>query len=180
MADNKTFTGTAKTLHWLIAILIFLVLIFGLGLEDAAMPERLEKLQGHSGLGLVILTLVVFRIIWRRSHPAPALPDTMTERQKKWAERNVRVLYGLMLYQPIVGMLHAATYADGDVKPFGAFNLTALLPSSESITQVFHVMHALGAFAFILLLTLHVLAAFKHLIIDRDKVMQRILPFGKG
>lgn len=179
MNDKRAFTGTAKALHWILALLIIVAIIFGLGLEDVEGPARLEKLMGHTGIGLLILALVIFRIIWRRNNPAPALPDTMTDKQKKFAEINTRVLYGLMIYQPTLGILHAATYANGDVRPFGLFNLTALLPSSEGVTKVFHVMHALGAFLFIFVILLHLVAAFKHLIIDKDRVFQRMLPFGK-
>jgi len=180
MTDVKTFTGTAKALHWILAFLIILEIIFGLRLEDVTGTARLEKLMGHSGVGLLILMLVIFRIIWVRKNPAPALPSTMSDRQKKLATINTRVLYGLMVYQPTIGLLHAATYAKGDVRPFGLFNLTALLPSSEAVTKVFHVMHALGAFLFIFVIVLHVVAALKHLVIDKDRVVQRMLPFGKG
>lgn len=176
----KTFTATAKNLHWVIALFILLMLAVGLSLEEFARPERLQKLQGHSGLGLVILALVLVRIWWRRNNPPPALPDTMTPRARKIAEWNTRVLYGLMVYMPTVGMLHAATYAEGDIRPFGLFNLTAVLPSGEGVTRIFHVLHALGGWVFMLVILLHILAAFKHLLIDRDTVFQRMLPFGKG
>lgn len=177
--EKTKFDPVAKFFHWLLAIMIIIELVFGLQLEEVSGDERIVKLMVHSGFGLSILVLVLARIIWRRRNPPPPLPDTMSPRMQKWAIRNTRLLYFLMLYQPTVGLLHAATYVDGDVKPFGLFNATALLPSAEAVTRVFHVMHALGAFLLILVVLIHLVAAFKHLIIDKDRVFQRMFPFTK-
>ncbi len=161
------------------ALMIIVALVFGLQLEDLPKDERIEHLMVHSAIGLSVFALVIARIVWRGINPPPPLPDTMSPRMKKWAERNTGLVYFLMLYQPTMGFLHAATYVDGEVKPFGLFNVTALVPSVEAVTKVFHVMHALGAFLLIFAILVHIAASLKHLVIDRDKVFQRMLPFTK-
>lgn len=180
MADKTTFDPIAKTLHWLLAILIIVSLVFGKLLEELPDLEKAERLVMHSGMGLIILVLVIFRIYWRRGHTPPPLPETMTERDRKIAHGNTHLLYFLMLYQPVVGLLHAATYVSFDIKPFGLFSATSLLPSSEVVTKVFHVMHGAGAWLLILAILVHIAASFKHLLIDKDRVFQRMFPGAKG
>ena len=180
MNDSTTFDTTAKTLHWLMAILIISSLVFGTLMENLPKDEKAARLVFHSGSGILILLLAFTRIYWRRRHLPPELPSTMKLRDQKLAEWNTRILYFLIVFQPSVGILHGATYMDFDVRPFDLFNLTALLPSSESLTKVFHVMHSVGSKLLILSVVIHIGASFKHLLIDKDRVFQRMFPFMRG
>lgn len=180
MNDKTTFDPVAKTLHWLIAIMVILVLIFGMLMEDLPNPEKAEAIMGHSGIGLLVLILGLVRVYWRRTHEPPALPGGMKPWEAKLSKINTSLLYILIIYQPTMGLLHAATYVDFDVRPFGLFNASALLPSSEAITRIFHIAHSLGSKLLLLVVLLHIIAAFKHLIVDRDRVFQRMFPFMKG
>ncbi|TNE58340.1 MAG: cytochrome b [Alphaproteobacteria bacterium] len=180
MSPNSSFDPVAKTLHWLMAVLMIGALIFGLIMEDASHAEKASLLQGHSGVGLTVFFLALFRIYWRRTHEPPALPAGMKSWELKLAKINAGLLYALMLYIPLMGFLHAATSVEEEVHPFGLFNVTALLPSSEGVTDIFHELHEIGAFLLIAVVVLHAVAAFKHLIIDKDRVFQRMFPFMKG
>jgi cytochrome b561 len=173
------FDGVAKTFHWLMAAIVILMLVLGQTLEDMPADERREILMGHSGLGLSVFVLVIARLLWRRSHPAPAYPDAMSPRMQQLAKLNVYTLYGLMVYMPMMGFMQAATYVDFDVLAFGVFNVTALLPSSEATTQIFHVAHGLGAILLSVLVIGHIGAAIYHLAIKRDKIFQRMWPRAK-
>lgn len=177
MDNQKTaFDGVAKSLHWIMAVLIILALVFGTILEDMPLKERLFNLMFHSGVGIIILGFAVYRIYWRRNNPPPALPETMSPGLAKASVWNTRLLYGLMVFMPIAGILQAATYTEGSIYPFGLFNLTALLPSSEGAMRVFHIAHGLGGKLMILSLLIHIGAAFKHLLVDKDDVFQRMWP----
>ncbi|TNE40359.1 MAG: cytochrome b [Alphaproteobacteria bacterium] len=180
MSPKTTFDPVAKTLHWLMAVLMIGALIFGLIMEDAAPAEKASMLQGHSGVGLTVLLLALVRIYWRRTHEPPALPAGMKTWELKLARLNAGLLYALMVYIPTMGLLHAATSVEEEVHPFGLFNATALLPSSEDVTEIFHELHEIGAFLLIAVVVLHTVAALKHLIIDKDRVFQRMFPFMEG
>ena len=106
------FDGVAKTLHWLMALLLVVMFWFGLGLEDLSLAERREALPQHASLGLVLFVLAIVRLAWRRRHPAPPYPDSMTAGQKKWAKGVVHAFYALMIAQPLLGFMQAATYVD--------------------------------------------------------------------
>lgn len=174
--SKKKYDGVAMTLHWLMALFIAAPLLLGPTMEDMPDDLRLETLMGHSALGITILLLASFRLFWRRGHTPPAYPETMPDWQKKAAKGVTHGLYFLMFYQPIVGILHGLTYTEGAIQPAGLFTLTQ---APGEITQVFHVMHAIGMLAFYVLLALHIGAAGKHLLIDKDGVFQRMLPFTK-
>jgi len=183
-ATSEKFSSTAKWLHWVTALLVLVAILFSFGIippgfEAMPVDEKLQVLMIHSGNGIVVLLLTLYRIRYRRTHTPPAYPDTMPDWQKQASKWNVYGLYALLIYQPIVGMAHALTYVDGDVKPYGLINLTGLAPSDAALTQVFHVMHAIGGIALSVLLIVHVAAAMKHWLIDRDRVFQRMLPYGR-
>jgi cytochrome b561 len=180
MSEKTTFDPIAKTLHWVIAIIVILLLIRGLQMDDLSDAAKQEGLIKHSGNGLLVLVLGLLRLSWRRFHEPPALPASMTRWEGALAKLNTRLLYTLIIYQPTVGLLHAATYVDFDVIPYRLFNLTSLLPSSEIVTRIFHVAHVVGAYLFIAVIALHVLAGFKHLFLSKDRVFQRMFPFMKG
>ena len=174
--EKRKYDGVAMTLHWLMALGILVALILGPGMGDLSPEERREVLAGHSFNGLFILTLAVVRLWWRIKNPPPPYPDSMPDWQKKTAKAVTHLFYFLFFYMPIVGIAHAITYQDTLVEPLQLFNLTV---APGDITQVFHVMHNLGRLLFSALVIIHIGAALKHLVIDRDGVFQRMIPFTK-
>jgi len=100
--------------------------------------------------------------------------------QKRAAKITVWGLCALLIVQPLLGVAQAVTYVEFDVTPFRAFNLTALALSDGAVTHVFHVLHMIAGWLLALVLTANVIAAVKHLLIDRDKVFQRMWPFARG
>ncbi len=180
----KKFGTVAKVLHWFTAFLIILTLLLSYGLIGPGWDaqhgeEKYLALTLHSGNGLLVLALTIFRLLWRRTHPVPPYPIDMPTWQK-WASRTtVKALYFLLFYQPLVGIAQAVYFTEMDIVPYKLFNLTALAPSDEVAAQFFHAAHGVGGIALGLLVSLHIAAAFKHLLIDRDSVFQRMLPFGR-
>lgn len=178
MSENR-FDGFARLLHWIMAILIVLMIVAGVNLEDLTPRMRTQPLMIHSGIGLTLLLLVVVRIWWRRGHPAPPYPASMSPRQQKIAKSVVHAFYALMVFQPIVGFMLAATYVETTVSPFGLFNATSLLPSDDGISQFFKALHGIGFSLLAVLIIVHVGATLKHWLIDRDEIPARMVPFVK-
>ena len=73
----------AKLLHWLMAIMLLAIFLFGLRLEDLTLAGCMEHLPVHASLGLSLLALVLIRLVWRWRHPPAPYPDSMSPGQQK-------------------------------------------------------------------------------------------------
>jgi len=174
------YSGIAKFLHWAIALLIIMMLVFGQGFDDVKTdPELAFSLTGHSSLGLTALTLIILRILWRIGHPPPALPATVSPAQATASKLSHLLLYALMIYVPLTGIYTAAAH-EMVVMPWNAFDLrevVSFLGATDFEGRRF--LHELGTWLLIALLAVHIAAAFLHQFIQKDGVLRRMW-FGKG
>ena len=126
----------------------------------------------HKSFGLLLLILVLFRLIWRLSHKPEPLPDTVPVWQRKVASFTQWLLYGCMLAMPAIGLI-GASYTKRGVALFG-IKLPSWTAPSHDIAEQFFAVHSILAFILIGLIVLHVLAGFKHMLMDKDRVFYRI------
>ena len=177
----------AIALHWLIAVMIVYMLWLGYSTAhamDESDPRRLDLVQLHKSIGLTILILSIARLIWRFSHPPPALPAHMPGWEIAAARASHTLFYVLILAVPLFGLATASASPLGlPTYLFGLFEFPHLpfladLPRVEKAVVVvpIHTAHATLAYSLLALLALHVGAALKHHFWDRDTVLIRILP----
>ena len=182
MPAAQRYSRVAIALHWLIAIAIIGNLIGGLSLDwflesgDPAMKARGLVIIGlHKSLGLTIILLTVLRIGWRLANPPPPLPAHMTLFERRLARLSHGAFYVLMLVLPLSGWALASTGR----APILWFGLAAVprLPVASARRGLFGESHELLAWTMIALLALHILAALKHHVLDRDDVLSGMLPW---
>lgn len=180
--STATYTRVAVILHWLIAFLIVgsLIgsLIFGPLLDSADPSERAKggaMVGMHQSVGLTILALTIFRLIWRLANPAPPLPRTMNSPQRTLARVSHFAFYALILAVPAAGyiMSSASPYP---IIYFGLFEVPKLAIGSD-VGELAHGAHYYLAIYIVALLVLHIAAALKHHFVDRDEVLSRMVPF---
>src|ERR1700721_1488505 len=101
---ENSFGLIARSLHWIMAILIFGMLI--LGLYMIGLPISLEKLKlygWHKEWGFVVLGLLIIRLVWRAINVTPNLSLPLLEhiaaRLVHWA------FYLLLIAMPLTGWL---------------------------------------------------------------------------
>jgi cytochrome b561 len=169
------YTGTAMALHWLLAALI--VTNFSLGVymhELPISPSRLRLFNWHKWAGITILLLSAGRLLWRLRHaPPPDLP--MPRWQRSAAHAVHRALYVLFFAVPLAGWAHSS--ASGfPVVLFGLVPLPDWVPVGEGWAQALKTLHKTLAITLGTLVLLHVAAALKHQCVDRDELLQRMLP----
>lgn len=171
------YTGVAKFLHWAIAILIIMMLVFGQGFDDPKTEAEMAfSLRGHSTLGFTAIGLILLRILWRIGHPTPKLPETVSPLQAKASKLSHLLLYALMIYVPMMGLYTAAAH-EMAVMPFGAFDLReALSFLGNDNFEGRRFLHEIGTWLLIALLAVHIAAAFLHQFIQKDGVLGRMLP----
>lgn len=190
----ERYTTVAIALHWAIGLLILAQLGFGFLLisgfaeaEGDARQRIFEAIQSHKAIGLTILALSVLRLAWRFWRPAPALPEGTPGWQRAVSGMSHAVLYVFMIGMPLSGWAMASTSPDFSALPtsfFGLFDVphlpvVALVGESAraAATAVFKDAHVAMAWGMTALLVVHVAAALKHHIIDRDAILARMSPF---
>ena len=166
--------------HWLIALLIIVAFIVGSIMTDLSFsPFKLKVFSWHKWIGVTILGLVALRLITRLFKGAPPYPSTMPAWQKNAAHWTHVLLYVLMFAVPLSGYFY--TLAAGyPVVYFGLFELPVLIPASPELKADLKMWHinltkVLAAAFFI-----HVAAALKHALIDKDGMFRRMLPTKSG
>ncbi len=182
MPTISRYSRVAIGLHWLIALIIIGNLIGGLTLDffmdsaDPAMKARGVVIIGlHKSLGLTVILLTIVRLGWRLTNPPPMLPAHMTRLERRLAQFTHIVFYALMFILPLSGWALAST-GRAPIRWFGLVDVPHL-PVAASQRGLFGESHELLGWTMIGLLVLHILAALKHHILDRDDVLAGMLPF---
>jgi len=179
MSIAPRYTRTACVFHWGIALLI--VCGFGLGLYMTSLkfsPLKLSLYSYHKWIGVTVFSLAVLRLLWRLTHPAPALPETTPAWQRHAAGALHMVLYALILAIPLSGWLYSSS-AGVPTVPFGisALQLPDLLERNKEVADSLKFLHMTLNYSLAALVCLHVAAALKHQFFDRDGLLQRMNPF---
>ncbi|CAG0975177.1 Cytochrome b561 [Methylophilaceae bacterium] len=195
MNHSTRYTRTAIILHWLIAIgLIFMFALgwfmtdlpregaksssydlFDLGIYTWQLAEEVTPrtfyFNLHKSVGITLLALIAFRVLWRFTHRPPALPASLAAWEKRLAELAHKLLYVLMVVMPVSGLI-MGLYSKYGVKWFGIDILPGL--DDKGIRETFLTVHEWVGVIFALLIILHIAGAFKHKLIDKDETLKRM------
>lgn len=170
--DNN-FGLTSKLFHWLLAGLIFGLLVFGMYLDNTKIGIADLYLYGwHKALGLLAFSLIILRVLWAQLSIKPAVlgPGNW---QSKTAVLIHKSLYAMMLVMPLSGWI-ASSASGFPMSFFGLFPLPAIAPESERIEYIFFLVHGIAAKAMIVALILHISGAFQRHFIKRDNTLRRM------
>ena len=174
-AQIARYSWQAMLLHWLLAVIVIGMLCLGYLLDDMPRgPTKVFYVDLHRSFGILALLLVLLRLWWRAHRTPPPLPLSMPRWQRVAAAVIHGLLYLCILLQPLSGYLASAFSANG-VKFFG-MTLPQWAWDDKPLRTFFGEVHGMVAMALVALVALHVLAAFKHLFLNRDQVFQRMLP----
>ncbi|HQR04168.1 MAG: cytochrome b [Proteobacteria bacterium] len=169
------YTGTAITLHWLIALGIAGAFSVGLYMHELPLsPWKLKIYSWHKWAGVTIFLLAVLRVLWRLTH-RPPVPVPMPRWQHLVAEGTHRLLYVLILAVPLTGWLMSSAKGIQTVY-FGVLPIPDLLAKNTDLGDQLKEVHETLNWVMAFLVGGHVLAALKHHLIDRDDTLRRMLP----
>jgi cytochrome b561 len=173
------YTPTAIALHWLAATLILANLAFGLYVSGLTLsPAKLRYLSWHKWTGITILLVSAMRLIWRMRHEPPALPETMRPWEKRAANASHALLYVLFFAAPLTGWLYSSA-AGFQTVYLGVVPIPDLLPKDRELAEVLKVVHRWINYSMAGVIAVHVAAALKHHVADRDDVLVRMLPLAR-
>jgi len=173
---NERYTTTAIVFHWLMALMILVSFAVGLYMVSLTMsPTRIRLYNWHKWAGVAILTIAALRLLWRLSHRAPALPATMPAWQVSVANATHLLFYVLFFAVPLLGWAYSSA-AGFPIVWFAVIPLPDFVPKDRELAEFLKPFHWMSAYALASLVVLHILAVAKHLLMDDDNLLARMLP----
>ena len=168
------YTKMSIALHWLMALPIIGLLLFGLETMGGHHARFWPTL--HASAGFSLLAMVIFRLVWRFKNPPPPLPETMPKFQRLLAGLSHAALYAAMIALPLTGWFAFTEHVRRTlgVAPANLFGLMKI-PILPDFGINFHFIHKWGGKAVLAIVALHIVAALKHQFYDRDNVLRRML-----
>jgi cytochrome b561 len=168
------YTAVAMALHWITAALALATLpIAWTATAITGYTHRYVRLiNTHKSIGLTLFLIVLVRLAWRYGHRAPHLQlksraIAVVSHISHWG------LYCMFLYMPVSGFMMSAF--GGHPVYFWGQRLPRL-PHDQSLADLGQAMHGYGQWAVYGLVLMHVGATGWHTFIERDGVLDRMLP----
>ena len=173
--DNGRYDGVARSLHWLTVVLVVVQFAIAWTMPDihrGTAPVGL--IAWHLSIGTAILAVMLFRAVWRLTHREPAPPSSLAPALQVISRVTHVALYGLLVALPLLGWANASARGWA-VKLFGVIPLPPLAAKGSPVGQSLGDVHQTVAIVLLVVVGLHVLGALYHLIIVRDRTVQRML-----
>ncbi len=159
--------------HWIIAIVIIAMLAIGLYMGELPRDERTWWINLHKSIGVFVLIYGIWRVLWRVAFRFPEDVATMPHWQEVAAKGVHIALLLCILGMPISGYIMSST-GGHPVSFFGLFSLPAL-PESEAVNNIAGGIHEWLAYLLIAIIVVHVAAAVKHHVVDKDATLKRMV-----
>jgi cytochrome b561 len=203
--SRQSYGWISIAFHWLVAVLVFYLFFNGQDLEEGGERGRegFERTFGdggegarqfaegfarasrdfaanifepralHVSIGIILLLLILARVVWRltqgsppKGNDSPAL--NLLAFLVQWGL--IAAIVVLVVTGPLINWS-----VGRPVQVFDWFSIPSPLTGARSLRRTIQEIHGTAANLLIPLVGLHVLGALKHVFIDRDGVMRRIL-----
>jgi len=176
-ADTGRYNLAMIAIHWLTALLMFCIIPIGLTMTalPRTAPVRETWFTIHKSIGITILGLVILRVIVRAASRAPSYPGTFGRLEQVTASIVQVLLYVIMVWMCVTGYLNSFAGGHG-FDWFFLFPVPDFVPRDQALARLAAGLHVAGQWAVYTLIAAHVLGAAFHLIVRRDRVLQRMLP----
>jgi cytochrome b561 len=175
-SKRTSFDGVSVAFHWLTVVLVLSLIttaVWALQSHDDVL--RVLLLRIHRSLGVTVWFTTVSRLIWRMTHAQlPPFPDHMTQTHRSVVQLSEYGLYVLLVIQPLTGFSAMLTRGRSFTLFWG--HVPPLIPHFPSIEAALFLLHRIGAWSFILLITGHAVHALVRHFIVRDNTLGRMAP----
>jgi cytochrome b561 len=176
-ARSDGYEGIAIVFHWTIASLILLNSGLALFRETFA-PWAVTMITAHKAIGLTVLALSICWLAWRGRAPRPGPLAGLRAWEAALARWVHRLLLFLIVAVPLAGWIFVSLAPDSRPLDWRGGDGVPELPLGMDDPAAFfwHEAHELMGFAMIGLFLLHIAAALKHQLVDRNGIIGRMLP----
>jgi cytochrome b561 len=173
--QSAKYSAVEQAVHWATAVLVLVAFIYGPGGSEARVYSDAGEFDRrlHETLGLCVLVLTVFRLLWRSVDRRPDPPSV--PRWMGLASKAVQVaLFILLLLVPLTAITgawlegHPLTWLGGDVPP--------LIGESHDLGSAVARLHGWLGDTILWVAGFHAAAALSHHFVLRDGVLKSMLP----
>ncbi len=167
----------ARLFHWLVVVLLLVQIPAGIAIVAPGLEqETIDALFVlHKGLGVVLLVVVLARVLWRLTHPAPPMSESIPELERRMASLTHGVIYAVLLVVAVSGYVRVV--GDGfPVELLDAIGVPPLIPSMPEVAAMASLVHRFGVFFLVALVSIHVAEVLRHHLVVRDGVLARMWP----
>lgn len=172
--NSVRYNQLAIFFHWALAVAIVGSLCVGLYMTSIPMsPSRLKLYNWHKWAGMMILILSAVRLIWRLTHTPPPLPASTPPWQQLAAHVGHGALYVFFFAVPLAGWAYSSA-AGFPIVLFGLLPLPDWVPKDRELAEMLKPLHQYLAYALAATIVVHIGAALKHQLIDRDHILARM------
>jgi cytochrome b561 len=175
MSARLQYGPTAKVLHWSVVSLLLIQYLIGWLMPDihGGMSPGVP-MTFHISIGMAILVIMTFRFAWRLMHPV-APESSLPAYQRLSSEAVHWLLYVVVLLTTLSGWVFASARG-WRIDWFYLFRLSMLTSQNPNLLKAIDGLHQLLEWSLLILIGVHVAAAFLHVYYYRDGVMRRIFP----
>ena len=173
---ENSYGSLAKWFHWIGAILIIGMLIYGTIFSTLVSNEKLkgQLIYIHKSFGLLILTLIIVRWIWRCLNPKPKVLSITNPTLVKATHWFHELLYLAIVIMIASGMLLSG-FKHYCIPFFWLFEIkTTWLPKNHAWHEFFEDIHQIFAWVITVMLVLHVFVAIRHHVVKKDGTLRRM------
>ncbi|RZF63647.1 cytochrome b [Sphingomonas populi] len=170
------YSGMHQLMHWGTAVMMFVIIVLGWIMH--VQPDSVALLplwEWHKTLGLFVLVVTAFRLVWRlKAPPPPPLPG-----QPRWDHRLAQCTYAVffatLIWMPATGYVFS-TAGGYPPKLFNILQTPALFGKSPKIEALAQWLHLSSQWLIYGLILLHLAGVLYHVVIVRDRTLDRMLP----
>ncbi len=164
----------ARCFHWASVWILFGLVLLGLYMDG--LPKSVYKYDlynMHKSFGLLLLVLVVLRIVWRLWGTPPDPQGTYKSWEKILAKSAQYFLYFLMMAIPLSGWVMSS--GGGHPIVFFGLDVPPLIGKDMDMGKIAHDIHQKLPIILIVVMLLHVLGAFKHHFMAKDRTLKQMI-----
>ena len=185
--SRQALSGPTLALHWIVAVTVIGMLVLGFYM---ATTRSYPLWPLHKSTGTVLFVVVLLRVLWRMRNGWPEALDDSSRLQRGLARAVHWTLLMATVVMPLSGLV--SSWAGGyDTTVFGwqllpdnpnhavvgadAIHKDKVNPRNEALHDVLGQVHQFAAWVLAAAVALHVAAALKHHLVDRDGTLRRML-----
>jgi len=171
---HQTWGLVSRIVHWLTLVLISGQIILGwLAVSWRLSPTKLNLFVWHKSFGILLLSIVLLRLIWRFSNPTPVLPGNMPAWERFAARLSHGSLYFFMFAIPVSGWVINSA-ANIPLNLFFLVPLPDITAPDKALAEIAKSVHYGLWLGLCSVLTLHVGGALRHHYSTRDDTLVRM------